>query len=222
MIEHVGVAAVQRAGFPSQRPEQQSSLVAQTTAFSAHAEVHTGTPPSVGEQLPLQQVSPEAHGAPRGRHGPPPNSQRPVVVSQPPQHGGMSAPPWHVSPGSRQRFAVRRQMLSGAWHSPEQQSAFWVHVSPARAQSAPPQTPPLQASEQQAAADVHGVPSTAQYAVHCFSSDTSTGSHRPLQQSLRPMHFAPGALHEPAGRQVEASQRPEQQSELAPHTAPLP
>jgi hypothetical protein len=125
MIEHTGARVWQIAGLPAQRPVQQSSFVAQGAPISEQDETQTDTPASVGVQEPLQQVSPTPHGALRGRQGPGPKVQRPVDVSHAPQHGGTSAtPPVHSSPGSRHRFAVRRQICKVGVHSPEQQSAF--------------------------------------------------------------------------------------------------
>ncbi len=215
----MALGGVQRAGLPAHVPVQHWSFAVHGAPAATHAEVQTATPPSAPLHAPSQHVSPVAHGAPRGRHGPAPKSQRPLVWSQSPQHGGTLFEV-HASPGARQRAAAKRHRPISVVHSPEQQSPFVAHAAVAIAQTAGPQRPALQPSEQQSEARAQGAPSTRQYGAHWFESDPSTGLQRPLQQSLREEHSAPAPLQDPAARQVPSSQRPEQQSELAPHAAP--
>jgi hypothetical protein len=177
----VELPLLHRGGVPAQVPAQHSSFVVQEAPTSMQAEVQTDSPPSPGTQVPSQQVSPLAQGAPRGRHGPGPNSHRPLVGSHPTQHGG-TALVAHDSPVALQSAAASRHTPSGVAHSPEQQSPFVVHGLPAIAQSVAPHVPALHPSEQQSEASVHCAPSTRQYGAHSFERDPSTGSHRPLQQ----------------------------------------
>jgi hypothetical protein len=208
-----------RSGFPAQVPAQHSSLVAQEAPAAMQVEVQTLTPAELALHVPSQQVSPAAQGAPRGRHGPEPKSQRPLTESQAPQQGGIAAPV-HVSPVSRHSDGASEQNPST--HVFEQQSPSVLHVLPAVVQSVVPQVPPLHPREQQSVAAVQGSPSTTQYGAHAFSADTESGSHRPLQQSLRSLHCAPGPPHDPLWRQTLLEHRPEQQSEFAPQAVPLP
>ena len=55
-----------------------------------------------------------------------------------------------------------------------------------------------------------------------MASETSPGSHLPLQHALADEHFVPGPLQDPAARQTPALHRAAQQSELAPQAAPFP
>jgi hypothetical protein len=200
MIEQLGPAGSQRAGLPAQTPVQQSSFVAHAVPVATHGEVQAATPASLVAHDPLQHVWPPAHGASRGRQGPGPNMQRPLAVSQPPQQGGTSVIPLQVSPGSRQMEAVSRHTFKIGVHSPEQHWPFELHEVPAGAQSAGPHVPWSHPSEQQSEARAHAVPSMRQYGAHCLDAETetSTGSHRPLQQSLRAMQSAPAPAHDPA------------------------
>ena len=203
-------------------PAQHSSLVAHVDPAATHADVHTDAPASFASHDPWQHVSPAPHGASRGRHGPGPKPQWPLAMSHVPQHGGTIDGPVHSSPSARQSVAAMTHVPRGVAHSPEQQSAFDVQGSAFCAHSVSPQMPALQPSEQHCEAAVHSVPSTTQYGAHCFDSDTSTGSHRPLQQSARVVQTPPPPVHVPACRQTFPSQRPEQQSGLVPQVAPFP
>ena len=157
MIAQVVVPVSHRSGLPPQVPSQHSSLVAQVSPVPMQGAVQTGRPASFAVQEPWQQVSPAPHGAPRGRQAPATNSQRDVVGSQAPQHGGRIVPA-HVSPAARHGAAARVQTPKGVAQSPEQQSPSTVHGSPAIAQRVGPQRPALQPSEQQSEAAVHGAP----------------------------------------------------------------
>jgi hypothetical protein len=189
MIAQLEVPLSHRSGLPAQPPLQHSSLVAQEAPAVMQVEVQTSMPAELGEQVPSQHVSPVAQGAPRGRQGPGPKSQRPLTGSHSLQHGGIEVL-MHVSPVARQIEAARAHALtpSALAHSPEQQSPSVLHGLPTVVQSVVPHTPLLQPREQQSVAAVHAVPSTRQYGAHSFSIETETGSHRPLQQSLRSLH----------------------------------
>jgi hypothetical protein len=151
------------SGFPAHVPAQHSSLVAHAPPAAMHVDVQAVTPAELAVQVPLQQVSPAAQGAPRGRQGPAPKSQRPLAESQSPQQGGMSAPV-HVSPLSR--HSARASEHSPSTHVFEQQSPSVLHELPAVVQSVVPHVPLLQPREQQSVADVQGAPSTRQYGAH--------------------------------------------------------
>jgi hypothetical protein len=194
MILQVEAALWHFSGFPAQVPAQHSSLVAQASPAATHVDVQTVTPAELAVHVPSQHVSPAAQGAPRGRHGPEPKSQRPLTESQAPQQGGIAAPV-HVSPVSRHSDGASEQNPST--HVFEQQSPLVLHVLPAVVQSVVPHVPPLQPREQQSVAAVQGAPSTRQYGAHSYSADAESGSHRPLQQSLRSLHCAPGPPHDP-------------------------
>jgi hypothetical protein len=151
----------QRSGFPAQVPAQHSSLVVHAAPAATHADVHTATPLAPAVQLPSQHVSSDAHGAPRGRHWPGPNSHRPLAGSHSPQHAGMD-PPVHDSPVWRQIAGASVHTPRPWGHSPEQQSLSTLQGVPSSAQSAVPQVPELQPSEQQSVAAEHGAPFTTQ------------------------------------------------------------
>jgi hypothetical protein len=161
MIAQLEVAVSQRAGFPAQSPVQQSSFVLHDAPALAHADVQTETPASVGVHEPLQQVSPAPQGALRGRQGPVPKAHRPLALSHPPQQGSKGVPV-QVSPAARHGDAPMLHTWNGVAHSPEQQSPSTEQEPPASAQIAPPQIPPLHASEQQSDASVHAAPSIRQ------------------------------------------------------------
>ena len=203
MIAHVELPLSHRSGFPAQVPAQHSSFVEQAIPAAVQADVHTGIPASFAVHDPAQHVSEAAHGAPRGRHGPAPNSHRDVTGSQLShgQQGGMLSFE-HASPAARHNEGARLQtpteVPGRTAHSPEQQSPLTAQGSPATLHSAGPHVPLLQPREQQSEALVHGAPLTRQYDVHWFEREISTGSHLPLQQSPGDMHCDPGPLHVPA------------------------
>jgi hypothetical protein len=150
-----------RAGLPAQVPAQHSSFVVHGAPAPTHVDAHTEMPASPALQEPLQHVSSPAQGAPRGRHGPGPNSQREEVESQPLQQGRTLVLE-HVSPAPRHSAAASRHTPSGVAHCPEQQSLLAVQGLPATVQRVAPQAPPLHPREQQSDGTVHGVPSTRQ------------------------------------------------------------
>jgi hypothetical protein len=150
-----------RRGFPAQLPVQHSSLVVQDAPAAMQAEVQTAAPAALAVQEPLQQVSPEAHGAPRGRQGPGPKSQRPLAGSQSPQQSGMELFE-QLSPVERQSAGASVHTPSAPGHSFEQQSPSTLQGVPSIAQSAAPHVPALHPSEQQSVAALQGAPSTTQ------------------------------------------------------------
>jgi hypothetical protein len=165
-IPQLGVPVSHRDGSPAQVPAQHSSLVEHAWPAPTHADVQTGIPASSAVQAPSQHVSPAAQGAPRGRQAPGPNAQREVPGSQlPEQHGGMLSFE-QVSPVERQTEGARLQIPAGSpgtiAQTPEQQSPSTMHGFPAIAQSAGPQLPLSQPSEQQSVARVQEAPFTRQ------------------------------------------------------------
>jgi hypothetical protein len=91
-------------------------------------------------------------------------------------------------------------------HSLEQQSAFAVQSEPTIRHSTPPQAPLWQASVQQSLARAHGAPSCRQATRQTRVVWSSSGSHRPLQQSAGALHPAPAPAQVPGGPHVQAAQ----------------
>jgi hypothetical protein len=156
----VHACAVQTAGVPMQCPEQQSAPEAHDVPSRRHAaSVQTEIPAALAVHVaPSQQSAVVAQSDPRGRHGPPElNAQRfPAAVQVPLQH---ESP--HASPVVEHSVNENGVHTTPA-HFPEQQSVSALHGPVSGEQTAPPQTPPLHASEQQSSADWHAAPSAAQ------------------------------------------------------------
>ena len=123
-----------------------------------------------------------------------------------------------------QSSPVGRQVESSSrWHFapthvPAQQSTVSVHASPSLPQSAPPQTPPWQASPQQSWARVQASPSRRQYPRQ-VAAPPRLASHDPEQQSPRDVHASPALAQLPLGRQTAPRHLPVQQSASTAHTS---
>ena len=116
----------------------------------------------------------------RGRHGP--NTIAPQIFESMQLPEQQLSPPSaaHASPDARHVFDATTQCPPGL-QSFEQQSVSTWHAEPDCPQMPPPQTPPLQASEQQSEALVQGFLSGAQYGPQMGAPPVALGSHRPLQ-----------------------------------------
>jgi hypothetical protein len=192
----------------------------QAAPSASGAAVQTGTPAAPGEHVPRQQSPSCTQGVPFDRQGPAPKSQREVMSSQAPQHG---EPPPEVqfSPvGRHVAIGSMMHLRSLVEQMPPQQSASTAHASPFCLQSAPPQAPPLQATEQQSSARVQAAPSARQYGRHARVAVYGTGSQRPLQHSAREAHATWGPEQVPGSRQTLPTHRAEQQSTAAAQAAP--
>jgi hypothetical protein len=155
-----GPPSPHRAGDPVHARLQQSASDEHAAPLARHGAVHTEVRPVV-TQLPRQQSASALQSDPGARHGPGPRSHRfgrteQTPLQQLPATSQPSPVPWQGVPGAG---AQSRSVPS---QNPEQQSAVPAQTSPRRRQSAPPQTPALQAIEQQSSALAHGAPSAAQ------------------------------------------------------------
>jgi hypothetical protein len=149
-------------GAPPQRSLEQSAGDVQGEPSASGVAVQTGTPLAPATQVPRQQSPSCTHGVPFERHAPGPKSHRDVWSSQMAQQG-LPPPEVQFSPVARQvATGSMAHLESVCEQTPPQQSALVAHASPTCLQRVPPQTPWLQATEQQSSARVHGAPSATQ------------------------------------------------------------
>lgn len=148
-----------------QVPAQHGVAALQVAPGAAHGVVQLKVFAPMAVHWPRQQLPAPpsgAHAAPVPRHVSAPKTQRGLgrtSLSQTPQQV-VPPPEVQVSPVGRQlvTFTLQRP-LSQRW---PQQSTFAAQFSPDTLQSAPPQRPLLQASEQHSSARVQATPSPKQ------------------------------------------------------------
>jgi hypothetical protein len=142
--------------------------------------------PSSVQVAPGPQSTDDAQIDPRGRRGPDPGSQRPLLLQvtqhpAPPPEWQSSPDARHVAIGSMTHLPPPPPPPSSSAHSFEQHSTSVVQSEPSRKHSGPLQIPPLHPSAQQSLARLHGALAGRHSGRHASVVDPATGSQRPLQ-----------------------------------------